>query len=74
MLILIPGLILTALAGIRMLTMRKGPSCLGTLVYMGSIFLIASLSPAVIIAASVLGAILIIITNIAKAKAEKDKT
>ncbi len=73
MLILIPGLILTALAGIRMLTSRKGPSCLGTLVYMGTIFLIATLSPAVIIAASVLGAILIIITNIAKAKAEKNK-
>lgn len=73
MLILVPGLILTALAGIRMLTVRKGPSCLGTLVYMGSIFLIATLSPVVIISASVLGAILIIITNIAKAKAEKNK-
>lgn len=73
MLILIPGLILTALAGIRVLTMRKGPSCLGTLVYLGAIFLIASLSPLVIIAASVLGAILIIITNVAKAKAKKNK-
>lgn len=74
MIILIPGLILTALAGIRMLTMRKGPSCLGTLVYMGVIFLIASFSPIVIISASILGAILIIITNIAKAKANKERS
>lgn len=71
-LILIPGLIITALAGIRVLTMRKGPSCLGTLVYIGAIFLIATLSPIVIISASILGAILIIITNIAKAKAKKN--
>ena len=74
MLILIPGLILTAIAGIRMLTMRKGPSCFGTLVYIGAIFLIATLSPIVIIAASTFGAILIIITNITRSKAQKDKT
>ena len=71
MFILVPGLILTALGGLRILTMRKGPSCLGTLVYMGAIFLIASLNAFVIIAVSIAGAILIIVSNVAKAKSEK---
>lgn len=72
MLILVPGLILTALAGLRAFAMRKGPSCLGTIVYMGAIFLIASLNAFVLIAASIAGAVLIILANIAKAKADKN--
>ena len=72
MLILVPGLILTALAGLRAFAMRKGPSCLGTIVYMGAIFMIASLNAFVLIAASVAGAVLIIAANIAKARSEKN--
>ena len=71
MFILIPGLVLTALGGLRVLTMKKGPSCLGTLVYMGAIFLIASLNSFVLIAVSVAGAILIIVSHVAQAKSEK---
>ena len=71
MIILIPGLVLTALAGLRVLTMRKGPSCLGTLIYLGAIFMIASLSPLVLIAASIAGAVLVILTQVAKSKAQK---
>ena len=71
MLILVPGLILTALAGIRALAMHKGPSCLGTVVYLGAIFLIASLSPPVIIIAATVGAVLIIATHAARHKAGK---
>lgn len=71
MFILIPGLVLTALGGLRVLTMKKGPSCLGTLVYMGVIFLIASLNAFVLIAVSVAGAILIIASHVARARSEK---
>ena len=74
MIVLIPGLILTALAGLRVFIMRKAPSCLGTLLYMGAIFMIASLNALVLIAAAVAGAILIIAANIAKAKAERSKS
>ncbi len=68
MLVLAPGLILTALAGIRTLTSRRGPSCLGTLLYLGVIFLLVSLSVYAIVGVSLVGAILIILANIAKKK------
>ncbi len=68
LLILAPGLILTALAGIRMLTVRKGPSCFGTLAYMLLVFMLLSFSPIVIMATALGGAILIIVSHIAMAR------
>ncbi len=68
LLILAPGLVMTALAGVRVLSMHKGPSCLGTLLYFALIFMIASLSPIVIAMVALGGAILIIISHIARAK------
>lgn len=70
MLVLAPGLILTALAGIRALTSRRGPSCLGTILYFGVIFLLVSLSVYAIVGVSLVGAILIILANIAKKKSD----
>ncbi len=66
LLILAPGLVLTAISGVRALSMQKGPSCLGTLVYIGLIFMVASLSPIVIMAVALGGAVLIIMAHIAK--------
>ncbi|MBE6577363.1 MAG: DUF2232 domain-containing protein [Ruminococcaceae bacterium] len=71
MLILCPGLILTTLGALRMLTTRKGPSCLGSLLYFGVIFMICSFSIPVIIICSIAGAILIILSNIAKLRSDK---
>ena len=72
LLVLDPGLRLTALAGIRMLTTRRGPSCLGTLLYFAVIFMLASLSVFAILGVSLLGAVLIIIANISKRKSDKE--
>ncbi len=72
MLVLAPGLILTALAGIRVLTLRKGPSCLGTLLYLGVIFMLASLSPYVIMAVALVGAVLTVVAHIVKSKVKKN--
>ncbi len=73
LLILAPGLVMTALAGVHMLSMRKGPSCLGTLLYLALIFMIATLSPIVILAVALGGAILIIASHISRAKHSADK-
>ena len=71
-LVLAPGLILTALAGIRALSMRKGPSCLGTLLYLGVIFMLASLSGIVIMLVALVGAVLNIVAHIAKRKSQSN--
>ena len=71
LLVLAPGLILTALAGIRALNAKKGPSCFGTLIYFAIIFMLVSLSPFAIIGVSLLGAILIIAAHITRKKSEK---
>ncbi len=73
MLILCPGLVLTALAGIRALTSAKGPSCLGTLLYFGLIFALATLSPIVILATALVGAVLILISTFSKKKNDSDR-
>jgi len=70
MVILCPGLILVALGALRMLTSRKGPSCLGTLAYMLVIFMLASLSPFAIIGTALAGAVAVIFVNVAKAKSQ----
>lgn len=72
LLVLSPGLVLTALAGIRALTVKRGPSCLGTLLYFGVIFLLVSLSVYAIIGVSLAGAILIILTHILKRRSDKE--
>lgn len=71
MLVLMPGLILTALSGLRALFAAKGPSCLGSMVYVLAIFMVATLNYVVLITASAIGAVLIIISNVAQAKANK---
>ena len=68
MLILAPGLILTALGALRMLTTRKGPSCFGSIIYMLVIFSLLSLSAPTIIIVSAAGAVVIIISHIARRK------
>ncbi len=71
--ILCPGLTLTALAGIRALTSAKGPSCLGTLLYFGLIFALASLSPIVILATAFVGAVLILISTFSAKKKDSNR-
>lgn len=71
MLILMPGLILTALGGLRALSSRKGPSCLGAILYVVAIFMIATFNAVVLITASAVGAVLIIISNIVQSKSDK---
>ena len=68
MLILAPGLILTALGALKMLTTRKGPSCFGSIIYMLVIFSLLSLSAPTIIIVSAAGAVVIIISHVARAK------
>ena len=72
MLVLAPGLVLTALAGIRALTLRKGPSCLGTILYIGVIFMLASLSLYVIAIVALAGAVLTIVAHVAANKIKKN--
>ena len=72
MIILCPGLVLTTLGALRILTSRKGPSCLGTLLYFGVIFMLCSFSLPVIIICSIIGAILIILANISRSRPKQD--
>ncbi len=72
-LILIPGLVMTALAFVRALSIAKGPSCLGTLLYFVLIFLIAGLNPIVLMAVALAGAVFIILSHIAQYKKEHRK-
>ncbi len=71
--ILAPGLILTALAALKAFTAKKGPSCFGTILYVGVIFMLCSLSPIAIIACAVSGAVIIVLARISKWRAESDK-
>ena len=71
-LVLAPGLIITALTGIRSLMSKKGPSCLGTLVYFGIIFMLASLSPFAIVGVALAGAVLLILAHVSDRKAKKN--
>jgi hypothetical protein len=74
MLILAPGLILTALGALRMITSRKGPSCLGSIIYMLVLFSLLSFSgPAIIIVAAA-GAVVIIISHVASKKKKNGNT
>ncbi|MBQ9113064.1 MAG: DUF2232 domain-containing protein [Clostridia bacterium] len=68
MLILAPGLIITALGALKMITAHKGPSCFGTLIYLLVIFMLLSFSiPAILITAAA-GAVVIIISHFSKKK------
>lgn len=71
LLILAPGLILTALGALRAFTTRKGPSCLGSIIYFGVIAMLIRLSVFAIIGIALAGAVLIIISHIAKRKSDK---
>lgn len=70
LLILAPGLILTALGALRAFTARKS-SCLGTLAYFGVVAMLISLSVYAIICVALAGAVLIIISHLAKIKSDK---
>ena len=69
--VLAPGLILVALGGIRSLIAKKGPSCLGTLIYMGIIFLLATFSIYAIIGVALAGAVFIILAYVSDYKKRK---
>lgn len=69
-LVLAPGLVLTALAGIRALTVKKA-SCLSTLLYFGIIFMLASFSMVVISLVALVGAAFIIVAHISRSKKAK---
>ena len=72
LMILVPGLILTALGALRLLTSIKGPSCLGTLVYLFVIFMLVTFSlPAILITATA-GAVVIILAHVSKKRRSKD--
>ncbi len=73
LLILIPGLVLTALAYIRTLSIVKGPSCLGTLLYFVVIFLVIGLNPIALMLVSLAGAVFIILAHIANYRKEHKK-
>ncbi len=69
--VLAPGLILVALGGIREFIAKKGPSCLGTLIYMGVIFLLATFSVYAIIGVALAGAVFIILAYVSDYKKRK---
>ncbi|MBE6706742.1 MAG: hypothetical protein E7577_03780 [Ruminococcaceae bacterium] len=69
--VLAPGLILVALGGIRSLITKKGPSCLGTLLYVGVIFLLATFSVYAIIGVALAGAVFIILAYVSDYKKRK---
>lgn len=71
-LILAPGLVITALTVIRALMTKKGPSCLGTLGYFALILMLASFSPVAIVCVALAGAVLLICSHIAAHKANKN--
>ncbi len=73
LLILVPGLVLTALACIRAMSVAKGPSCLGTLIYFGVIFLVIGLNPVALVCVALAGAVFIILSHISKFKHEHRK-
>lgn len=70
LLILAPGLILTALGALRAFTAKKG-SCLGTLAYLGVVFMLISLSVYAIIGVALAGAVLVIISHFVNKKSDK---
>ncbi len=72
MLILCPGLILTALGALRMLTTRKGPSCLGSIIYFGVIFMLCSFSLPAIILCAIAGAVIVILSHVSKRRSERN--
>ena len=72
MLVLAPGLILTALGALRMLTTRNGPSCLGSIIYFGVIMMLCSLSLPAIFICSIAGAVIVVLSHIAKWRSKKD--
>ena len=71
-LILAPGLVITALTVIRALMTKKGPSCLGTLGYFALILMLASFSPVAIVCVALAGAVLLICSHISARKANKN--
>ncbi len=73
LLILVPGLVLTALAYIRSFSISRGPSCLGTLLYFGVIFLVVGLNPIVLAFVASVGAVFIIVSHIARYRKEHGK-
>ncbi|MBE6535728.1 MAG: DUF2232 domain-containing protein [Ruminococcaceae bacterium] len=70
--VLAPGLILVALSGIRAFIAKKGPSCFGTLLYVGVIFLLATFSIYAIIGVALAGAVLIILAYVSDYKKRKN--
>ena len=70
--VLAPGLVITALSVIRAFMTKKGPSCLGTLGYFGIILMLASFSPIAIGCVALAGAILLICSHIAAHTANKN--
>ena len=70
--ILCPGLILTTLAAIKALNSKDNRSCFGTMLYFGVLFMICSLSIPVIFICATVGAIIIILSHVARARAQQN--
>lgn len=71
MFILMPGLIFTAVGTLRAFMFAKGSSCFGALAYLAIIMSIFYLPSVMLPVGSIAGAVIIIIHNVAKGKAEK---
>lgn len=66
--ILVPGYIIIALGALRVMTTKNGPSCFGTLLYIGVVFSLLSFSLPAILIVSAAGVIFRIISHFANKK------
>jgi len=71
--ILMPGFIITALAALRFFVAKRQPSCFGTLLYLGAIFMIASFSYPVLLVAGLAGSIVRIVVFFKKRAKSKQQ-
>ena len=69
--ILIPGLVFTALIALRQLIFSKKPSCFGAITYLLSIIVLFYIPAVMLSLYAVAGAVVIILNNIAKHKLKK---
>ncbi len=72
-LILMPGLIYTAVFALKVLLFSKNPSCFSALLYIGCIMLFFYIPSVMFTIGALAGAVIIIINNVKKAKAQKSK-
>lgn len=72
LLILMPGLVFTTHLGIRRLMLKKGPSCLSSLLYFAYLASFFYLSSLVLMLSSLVGAVLVLVRTVRAARQNKE--